>query len=102
MIVPISPVDDQFEFVVPLAELTPDQPGEEVIWEAWVRTSATRMVRLGRFLHDLRDPRTVLRVSRVILPLDDERFVAYRPYYTAAGNLAVACLRFTRFTGTHS
>ncbi|NES12952.1 MULTISPECIES: hypothetical protein [Micromonospora] len=102
VIVPVEPAGEQFEFVVPLAELVPDQPGEEVIWEAWVRTSATRMVRLGRFLHDLTDPRTVLRVSRAVLPLHGDQFVGYRPYYTAAGNLAVACLRFTRFTGTPS
>ncbi|MFF0368958.1 hypothetical protein [Micromonospora sp. NPDC005087] len=102
VVVPIAPVDDGFEFVVPLADLAPDRPGEEVIWEAWVRTSATRVVRLGRFLHDLTDPRTVLRVSRAVLPLDGDQFVGYRPYYTAAGNLAVACLRFTRFTGTPS
>ncbi|MFG3696691.1 hypothetical protein ACGF5C_02015 [Micromonospora sp. NPDC047620] len=102
VVVPVEAVDDHFEFVVPLGELVPDQPGEEIIWEAWVRTSATRMVRLGRFLHDLTDPRTVLRVSRASLPLDGDRFVGYRPYYTAAGNLAFACLRFTRFTGTPS
>ncbi|WP_406067487.1 hypothetical protein [Micromonospora sp. NBC_01638] len=102
VVVPIAPVDDGFEFVVPLADLALGQPGEEVIWEAWVRISATRVVRLGRFLHDLADPRTVLRVSRAVLPLDGDEFAGYRPYYTPAGNLAVACLRFTRFTGTPS
>ncbi|MGC5317805.1 hypothetical protein ACPXB5_03575 [Micromonospora arida] len=102
VVVPITLVGDDFEFVVPLADLAPDQLGEEVIWEAWVRTSATRVVRLGRFLHDLTDPRTVLRVSRAVLPLDGDQFAGYRPYYTPAGNLAVACLRFTRFTGTPS
>ncbi|MFB9851630.1 hypothetical protein ACFFMR_14695 [Micromonospora andamanensis] len=95
VMVPIAPVNGQFEFTVPVAELAVGPPGAEVIWEAWVRTSPTRMVRLGRFLHDLRDPRTVLRVSRTTVTIEDRRFVGYRPYYTKAGNLAVACLHFT-------
>ncbi|MEW2474315.1 hypothetical protein AB0875_11010 [Micromonospora gifhornensis] len=95
LVIPIDPVDGRFEFVVPLAELASGPPGTEVIWEAWVRTSPTRMIRLGRFLHDLRDPRTVLRVSRSTVVVGDRHFVGYRPYYTKAGNLAVACLHFT-------
>ncbi|MEV6816219.1 hypothetical protein [Micromonospora sp. NPDC051296] len=95
LVVPIDPVDGRFEFVVPLADLASGPPGAEVIWEAWVRTSPARMIRLGRFLHDLRDPRTVLRVSRTAVTIDDRRFVGYRPYYTKAGNLAVACLHYT-------
>lgn len=99
VVVPIDTVDDTFEFVVPVAELSSGPPGHEVVWEAWVRTSPTRMIRLGRFLHDLRDPRSVLRASRASLPLGGDEFVGYRPYYTQTGNLAVACLRFARFTG---
>ncbi|MFF5218921.1 hypothetical protein [Micromonospora sp. NPDC000442] len=95
VVVPIDPIDGRFDFAVPLAELAAGPPGTEVIWEAWVRTSPTRMIRLGRFLHDLRDPRTVLRVSRTTVTIEDRRFVGYRPYYTKAGNLAVACLHFT-------
>ncbi len=95
LVVPIAPADGRFEFVVPLTDLASGPAGVEVIWEAWVRTSPTRMIRLGRFLHDLRDPRAVLRVSRATVTVDDRRFVGYRPYYTNAGNLAVACLHFT-------
>ncbi|MEV4710234.1 hypothetical protein [Micromonospora sp. NPDC049374] len=93
--VPIDPTGGRFEFSVPLAELSVGAPGTEVIWDAWVRTAPARMIRLGRYLHDLRDPRTVLRVSRTTVTVDDRRFVGYRPYYTKAGNLAVACLHFT-------
>ncbi|MEU5550200.1 hypothetical protein ABZ738_10540 [Micromonospora sp. NPDC047793] len=96
VIVPIDPVDGRFEVTVPLADLVSGPPGVEVIWEAWVRTSPTRMIRLGRFLHDLRDPRSVFRVSRTTVAIGDHHFVGYRPYYTKAGNLAVACLHFTR------
>ncbi len=94
-VVPIDPVDGRFEFVVPLAELARGPAGTEVTWEAWVRTSPARMIRLGRYLHDLRDPRTVLSVSRTTVAIDERQFVGYRPYYTRAGNLAVSCLHFS-------
>lgn len=99
VVVPVEPLaGGAFELVVPLAQLARDAAGEEVVWEAWVRISSTQMIRLGRYLHDLRNPRAVLSASRTVLAIDDQTLVAYRPYYTSAGNLAVACLRFARFT----
>jgi len=101
-VVPVDVVDNRFEAVVPVADLATGAPGDEVIWDVRVRVSATRLVRIGRFLHDLREPRVVLLTSRVVLPIDGDDFVGYRPYYTASGGLAVALLRFTRFTGVQS
>lgn len=102
VVVPIDLADGAFEVLVPLAELATGRPGREVVWEVWARPSTARMIRVGRYLHDLRNPQPVLSVSREILPLGGDDFVGYRPYYTATGNLAVACLRFTRFTGMPS
>ncbi|MEE6263734.1 hypothetical protein [Plantactinospora sonchi] len=101
-VVPIAPVDGRFEVTVPVADLATGRPGDEVIWDVRVRVAPTRLIRIGRFLHDLREPRSVLLTSRVILPTDGDDFVGYRPYYTASGGLAVALLRFTRFTGMQS
>lgn len=104
-VVPIAPVDGRFEVTVPVADLVtaaPDRPDEEIIWDVRVRVAPARLVRIGRFLHDLREPRSVLLTSRVILPLGGDDFASYRPYYTASGGLAVAVLRFTRFTGMQS
>lgn len=102
VVLPVHPVNGEFELLVPLTRLATGGPGEEIIWEVWVRPSTTRMIRVGRYLHDLRNPQPILSASREILPLGDDQFAGYRPYYTAAGNLAVACLRFTRFTGMPS
>ncbi|ROT31093.1 hypothetical protein [Micromonospora sp. HM5-17] len=101
-VVPVDVVDGRFEAVVPVADLATGAPGDEVIWDVRVRVSPARLVRIGRFLHDLREPRAVLLTSRVILPIGGDDFVGYRPYYTASGGLAVALLRFTRFTGVQS
>jgi len=89
----------RFRVRAPVADLATGPDGIERIWDVWLRPTGGSRLRLGRFLHDVRDPRTVFRVDRVTVALDGGRFAGVRPYYTPAGNLAVALLPFTRHGG---
>ena len=96
---PLAVDDGRFRLRVPVADLAGGPDGVERIWDVWLRPAGGSRLRLGRFLHDVRDPRAVFRVDRVTVALDGDRFAGVRPYYTPAGNLAVALLPFTRHGG---
>lgn len=97
--VPTEVSGEHFRAQVPLTSLATGPLGAEVFWDVWVRTPVSGAIRLGRFLHDLREPRQVFSAGRTTLALSGDDYVGYRPYYTAAGNLAISCIRFAKFTG---
>ncbi|MFI5934643.1 hypothetical protein [Actinoplanes sp. NPDC051494] len=78
-----------FRFGVPLAAMASD-PGGKQVWDIRIRVGGNR-IRVGRFLHDLSDIRTVLKTYERRLLMPGGAVVHLRPYYTTAGSFALTC-----------
>jgi hypothetical protein len=80
---------DIFRIHVPLPAMAP-APGEKEIWDIRVRVAGRRL-RVGRYLHDLKNIRTVLRSYERRMLMPGGVVFHLRPYYTPAGSLALTC-----------
>ncbi|MCP9948935.1 hypothetical protein [Actinomadura madurae] len=79
---------DVFRATVPMQELA---DAAERVWDVWMCVRGVGELRVGRFLHDVRDPSRTFRVpARVACPAPGS-LVALRPSYTATGGLSLAC-----------
>ncbi|MBB2944967.1 hypothetical protein FB565_004700 [Actinoplanes lutulentus] len=86
---PVHVDGDIFRIRVPLAEMAP-VPGEKDIWDIRIRVGGRRL-RVGRYLHDLKDIRATLRTYERRMLMPGGVVFHLRPYYTPAGSLALTC-----------
>ncbi|BAL85377.1 hypothetical protein AMIS_1570 [Actinoplanes missouriensis 431] len=76
---------------IPLHELAVlGGPAKETFFDVHVRTG-NRRLRVGRFLHDVVNPKPVLVPPTGIVWAAPGLAVSLRPYYTPAGSLTVSC-----------
>ncbi|MQY09325.1 serine/threonine-protein kinase [Actinomadura macrotermitis] len=82
---------DGFRVRVPLAAMARDGRGGERVWDVFAEPPGHRPLRLGRHLHDVRDPRRVLRIPQGTVATGPAALLRVRPYYTGNGDLALGC-----------
>ncbi|MBW8483164.1 hypothetical protein [Actinomadura parmotrematis] len=80
-----------FRARVPLAAMARDSGPGERVWTAVADVPGHGRLRVGRRLHDVRDPRRTLRVAQRTLAAAPGLLLRVRPYYTGGGDLALAC-----------
>jgi hypothetical protein len=80
-----------FRARVPLAAMVPDGEGGEQVWNVVALIPDHPPMKVGRHLHDVRDPRRTLRVPQRTIAVGAAALVRVRPYYTGNGDLALAC-----------
>ncbi|MEV5576536.1 hypothetical protein AB0L06_41455 [Spirillospora sp. NPDC052269] len=80
-----------FRVTVPLRQMASGSGSRERLWHLFAEPSGHRPLRLGRRLHDVRDPRRVLRVAQRMLAVTPGALLRVRPYYTGSGDLVLAC-----------
>ncbi|MFC4906860.1 hypothetical protein [Actinomadura gamaensis] len=80
-----------FRVTVPLRQMASGGGGRERLWHLFAEPSGERPLRLGRHLHDVRDPRRALRVAQRMIAVSPGALLRVRPYYTGAGDLVLAC-----------
>jgi hypothetical protein len=73
----------------PIAGMAPTT-GTEEIWNVWVHIPGQSRLRVGRYLHDIRHPARIFRAPERLISPKRSLSVQIRPYYTAAGSLALA------------
>jgi hypothetical protein len=88
-----------FRARIPLAEMAPDGASKERVWDVFADVEGHGPLRVGRHLHDLRDPRRTLRLPQRAVAPPIGGLVRVRPYYTGAGDLSVACAHIDTFSG---
>lgn len=88
---PITMDGDEFTCVLPVAQLVREVSQVETTWDINVLTADGR-VRVGRTLHELSNPKIVLRPQAKVVASSVGSAVRIRPYFTPAGKLALACL----------
>ncbi|WP_229071661.1 hypothetical protein [Actinoplanes sp. DH11] len=86
---PVQVDGDIFRIQVPLTEMAP-AAGEKEIWDVRIRTGGRRL-RVGRYLHDLKNVRAVLRSYERRMLMPGGVVFHLRPYYTPAGSIALTC-----------
>ncbi|BFU44808.1 hypothetical protein [Krasilnikovia sp. MM14-A1004] len=85
-----EPAPDGVRCRIPLRELAFRGGEKETFFDVHLRTGKQRL-RVGRFLHDVSAPKTVLVPPTGIVWADHGLAVQLRPYYTPAGNFTIAC-----------
>ena len=90
--------DGIFRAGVPLAEMVRDGQAGEVVWNVVAVIPDHAPLRVGRHLHDVRDPRRTLRVPQRTIAVGAATLVRVRTYYTGNGDLALACSPGARST----
>ncbi|MEU4694631.1 hypothetical protein [Actinoplanes sp. NPDC023714] len=80
---------DIFRIHVPLAEMAPE-PGDKSVWDIRIRVAGRRL-RVGRYLHDLKNVRATIRSYERRMLMPGGVVFHLRPYYTPAGSLAFTC-----------
>lgn len=85
---------DRFLVDAPLSAMVPES-GVEQVWDVRVCVPGYGRLRVGRYLHDLRNLRGVVRVPERRVVTAEHTVLRVRPYYTPAGSLALACGRST-------
>ncbi|MGW2839285.1 hypothetical protein ACWCWD_15970 [Streptomyces sp. NPDC001493] len=75
---------------VPLADMTPLRSRPEH-WDVVVCGASGRRLRLGRRLHDVRNPLRVFAMRATAIAPRGRRPMLVQPRYTAAGNLRITC-----------
>ncbi|MFC5185608.1 hypothetical protein [Actinomadura harenae] len=80
-----------FRVTAPLGQMASGGGGRERLWHLFAEPSGERPLRLGRRLHDVRDPRRTLRVAQRMLAVSPDALLRVRPYYTGSGDLVLAC-----------
>ncbi|RZU34915.1 hypothetical protein EV284_4517 [Streptomyces sp. BK022] len=81
-----------FRVDVPLDRMPPrgSRPDH---WEVRLRDGAGLSLRLGRRLHDVRNPRRVFAMRRLAVTPPGHSTMIVQPRYTPAGNLRMTCTR---------
>ncbi|MFC8267628.1 hypothetical protein ACFUIZ_18145 [Streptomyces cinereoruber] len=82
--------DDLLTVTVPLAEMTPRKNRPEH-WDVVLHTDEGRRMRLGRRLHDVRNPLRVFAMRSLAMTPQGRNPMIVQPRYTSAGNLRVTC-----------
>ncbi|MEU8814733.1 hypothetical protein [Actinoplanes sp. NPDC048796] len=84
------PVGDVLRCEVPVYDLAALSKVTETFFDVHLRTAGHRL-RVGRFLHDVGNPKPVLVPPHGIVWAAPGLSVNLRPYYTPAGSLTLAC-----------
>ncbi|MET8950344.1 hypothetical protein ACWEO4_23255 [Streptomyces sp. NPDC004393] len=83
---------DRFRVGVPLGQMTPRGTRPEH-WDIVLRDATGRSLRLGRRLHDVRNPLRVFAMRGLAITPQGHPPMIVQPRYTPAGNLRVTCTR---------
>ncbi|MCT9006023.1 hypothetical protein [Streptomyces rhizosphaerihabitans] len=83
---------DVFRVEVPLDEMPPRDLQPEH-WDVHLRDRTGRSMRLGRRLHDVRNPLRVFAMRRLAVTPPGHTAMIVQPRYTPAGNFRVTCTR---------
>ena len=86
---PVQVDGDIFRIHVPLSAMAP-APGEKTVWDIRIRVG-NRRLRVGRYLHDLKNVRATIRSYERRMLMPGGVVLHLRPYYTPAGSLALTC-----------
>ncbi|MET7288381.1 hypothetical protein [Streptomyces sp. NPDC005573] len=81
-----------FRVDVPLGAMAPGDARPEH-WDVRLRDAAGTSLRLGRRLHDVRNPLRVFAMRRLAVTPQGLTTMIVQPRYTPAGNLRVTCTR---------
>ncbi|WP_299540205.1 hypothetical protein [uncultured Streptomyces sp.] len=84
--------DGVWRVVVPVEEMTPQRRATEH-WDIAFCTTDHRPMRLGRRLHDVRNPLRVFAVHQAAVAPPGRTPLLVHPRYTPAGNFRVTCSR---------
>jgi hypothetical protein len=77
--------------VVPLEEMPPVKATDH--WDVSVASKNSRTLRIGRRLHDVRNPLRVFSINKAVVAPRGRAPMIVHPRYTPAGNLRVTCSR---------
>jgi hypothetical protein len=90
---PVSTTGDgAWHVVVPLEQMTPRRRATEH-WDVALCSRGRRPMRLGRRLHDVRNPLRVFAVHQTVVAPQGLDPLIVHPRYTPAGNFRVTCIR---------
>ncbi|UYQ65121.1 hypothetical protein [Streptomyces peucetius] len=90
---PVHPLGDGvWRVVVPLEEMSPQRRATEH-WDVALCSDGERRLRLGRRLHDVRNPIRVFAINRTSVAPRGRAPMLVQPRYTPAGNFRVTCSR---------
>ncbi|MDX3683760.1 MULTISPECIES: glycosyltransferase [unclassified Streptomyces] len=79
-----------FSFALPASDLAEQLVGRHELWDLWVgRRYDPVVARLGRFLTDVVDVKSVFAYPNTVVTSDDGPAVLVKPYYTAGTELSV-------------
>ncbi|MBW3361887.1 MULTISPECIES: glycosyltransferase [Streptomyces] len=79
-----------FSFSLPASDLSDQLVSRHELWDLWVgRRHDPVVARLGRFLTDVVDVKSVFAYPTLVVPTDDGPPVMVKPYYTAGTELSV-------------
>ncbi|MFJ1676371.1 glycosyltransferase [Streptomyces sp. NPDC088251] len=79
-----------FSFSLPASDLSEHLVSRHELWDLWVgRRHDPVVARLGRFLTDVVDVKSVFAYPAVVVPTDEGQPVMVKPYYTAGTELSV-------------
>lgn len=88
--IPVSWDGDRFAFDLPLDRMTATGDDER-IWDLRLRCGE-RVLKLGRRLTDVKDPKGVFRTPYRVVVTESGRAVRAHIYYTQGGNLCLSCV----------
>jgi hypothetical protein len=90
---PLTPLGpDSFRVEVPLAQMPPRGTRPDH-WDVVLRDRTGRSMRLGRRLHDVRNPLRVFAMRSLAITPPGHPPLIVHPRYTPAGNFRVTCTR---------
>jgi hypothetical protein len=90
---PVDPLGDGvWRVAVPLEEMSPQRRATEH-WDVALCSDGERRLRLGRRLHDVRNPIRVFAINRMSVAPPGQAPMLVQPRYTPAGNFRVTCSR---------
>ncbi|MFF9347772.1 glycosyltransferase [Streptomyces sp. NPDC014734] len=79
-----------FSFSLPASDLSEQLVSRHELWDLWVgRRHDPVVARLGRFLTDVVDVKSVFAYPTTVVSTDEGRPVMVKPYYTAGSELSV-------------
>ncbi|MFB6619510.1 hypothetical protein ACIGFK_26340 [Streptomyces sp. NPDC085524] len=89
---PLEPLPGgAWRVVVPLEEMPPARATDH--WDVSVASKGSRALRIGRQLHDVRNPMRVFSINKAVVAPRGLPPMIVHPRYTPAGNLRVTCSR---------
>ncbi|MGX6601613.1 hypothetical protein ACWKSP_05665 [Micromonosporaceae bacterium Da 78-11] len=96
--VPTSLDGDRLAVALPASLLAETVTAKECLWDLHL-VNGRREIAVTSTLHDLTDPKAVLRLPTSIISISDGVAVRIRPYFTPRGRLVLACLRLASAPG---